>query len=166
MPDKLTAEQRHKCMSRIRGKDTKPEMKVRKYLYSHGFRYRLHVKRLPGTPDIVIRRLHTIILVNGCFWHHHDCHLFVMPKSNTQFWQAKIKRNEERDVLTKRECQKLGWNVITLWECQLNDEQTLKSLVYTLAKIELDLGKPKVRPYKLNSDNSALVADDSETYEH
>lgn len=133
-------------MAAIRGKDTKPELMVRKYLYAHGYRYRLHEKRLPGTPDIVMRRLRTVILVNGCFWHGHTmsdgtpCRYFVMPKSRSDFWQAKITRNQQRDKESIQALKALGWNVIQIWECQLKTgvgEATLQSLVYTLSQIEL-----------------------------
>ena len=187
MPDKMTPEQRHKCMSHIRGKDTKPELWVRKYLYAHGFRYRLHVKRLPGKPDIVIRRLRTVILVNGCFWHGHTepplpspvedgrggvrCKYFVMPRTRVDFWQTKIERNKARDLEDRNALKLLGWNVIVIWECQLNQaeirEQTLQSLVRTLSQIELNLAanqhKSTVRPYQLEDDTFSqnLVADDA-----
>ena len=98
MPDKMTIEQRHNNMAAIKGKDTKPEILVRKFLWARGFRYRLNHPRLPGKPDIVLRKYRTCILVNGCFWHGHEgCRYYVMPKSNTQFWQNKIRRNRERD---------------------------------------------------------------------
>ena len=187
MPDKMTPEQRHKCMSHIRGKDTKPELWVRKYLYAHGFRYRLHVKRLPSSPDIVIRRLRTVILVNGCFWHGHTepplpspveeengevrCKYFVMPRTRVDFWQTKIERNKARDLEDRNALKLLGWNVIVIWECQLNQaeirEQTLQSLVRTLSQIELNLAanrhKSTVRPYQLDNDTFSqnMVADDA-----
>ena len=96
--DKLTKEQRHRCMASIRGKDTKPEILVRKFLFSRGYRYRLNHPRLPGHPDIVLRKYRTVIFVNGCFWHGHEgCKYFVIPKSNAEFWTAKIERNRTRD---------------------------------------------------------------------
>lgn len=146
MADRMTPEQRHRCMSHIRGKDTRPEWLVRRYLYAHGFRYRLHVSKLPGKPDIVLRRLHTVILVNGCFWHGHEgCRLYVIPKTRTQFWQAKIERNQARDLRDREQLTRLGWNVITLWECQLAPtlrQRTLASLIRTLSQIELRLATP------------------------
>ena len=186
MADRLTLEQRHRCMSHIRAKDTRPELSVRKYLYAHGYRYRLHVKRLPGTPDIVIRRLRTVILVNGCFWHGHispplpfpaederggvRCKYFVMPHSRVEFWTRKIERNRQRDTDCRQALQLMGWNVITLWECQLSQselrEQTLRSLVRTLSQIELNLAhaKPKVvMPYRFDDDMPvSMVADDND----
>lgn len=99
MPDRLTPEQRNRCMKSIRSRNTKPEMMVRRYLFARGFRYRVNVKRLPGTPDIVLRKYRTAIFINGCFWHgHEDCPYFVLPKTNTPFWKAKIERNRERDM--------------------------------------------------------------------
>ena len=99
MPDRMTIEQRHNNMAAIKGKDTKPEILVRKFLWSHGFRYRLNHPRLPGKPDIVLRKYRTCIFVNGCFWHGHEgCKYYVVPKSNTRFWLDKIKRNQERDL--------------------------------------------------------------------
>lgn len=118
-------------MSRIRGKDTKPEVIVRKFLFSKGFRYRKNDPRLPGKPDIVLPKYRTVIFVNGCFWHMHEgCKYFVWPKHNAEFWEKKIRDNAERD---RRNCLKLegqGWKVLTVWECSLKDskEDTLQWL--------------------------------------
>lgn len=118
-------------MSRIRGKDTKPEDMVRKYLFSQGFRYRKNDPKLPGKPDIVLPKYKTVIFVNGCFWHMHEgCRYFVWPRHNAEFWKAKILANAERD---KKNCQVLteqGWRVLTVWECALKDakEETLATL--------------------------------------
>ena len=120
MPDVLTPAQRHRCMSRIHSKATKPEMAVRRWLWAHGYRYRLNVKSVPGKPDIVMRRYRTAIFVNGCFWHGHEgCSKFVMPKSNTDFWQAKIERNRTRDTRNYEELMQAGWQVVVIWECNL-----------------------------------------------
>lgn len=139
--DKLSAEQRHKNMAAIHSANTKPEIIVRKYLFSHGFRYRLNHKRLPGHPDIVLRKYCTCIFINGCFWHGHEgCRYFKMPKSNVQFWTAKIARNRERDERVQRELAKMGWHCITVWECELKPgvrERTLEALAYTLNQIYL-----------------------------
>ncbi len=136
MPDTMTREQRHFCMSRIRGKDTRPEMVVRKWLHAKGFRYSLHSRKLPGCPDIVLRRFHTVIFVNGCFWHGHPgCGKFRMPRSNVEFWEEKIRRNKERDAKEIAELERLGWNVSVVWECELSSkdrEVTLQRLVDTL----------------------------------
>ena len=139
--DKLTKEQRKRCMAAIRGKNTRPEIVVRKFLFSRGFRYRLNHPRLPGHPDIVLRKYHTVIFVNGCFWHGHEgCRYFVLPKSNVTFWQSKIERNKVRDKKVQHKLAAMGWHCITVWECQLKKrlrEQTLESLVYTLNHIYL-----------------------------
>ena len=120
-------------MSRIKGKNTKPEELVRKYLFSQGFRYRKNDVRLPGTPDIVLPKYKTVIFVNGCFWHgHSNCRYFVVPRTNTEFWLNKIETNRQRDARKITELQNLGWRVIVLWECQLKKnlvDETLQSLV-------------------------------------
>lgn len=141
MTDVLTPEQRHKNMSHIHGKDTKPEILVRRYLFAHGFRYRLHVKNLPGKPDIVLRKYHTTVFINGCFWHGHEgCRYFVIPKTRTEWWKEKIQKNKERDKRELDELKSLGWHTIVIWECQLKreaKEKTLESLVFTLNEILL-----------------------------
>lgn len=106
-------------MSRIRSINSKPEEIVRKYLFSKGFRYRKNVKKLPGCPDIVLAKYQTVIFVNDCFWHKHDCHRFVWPSSNQDYWRPKILRNVERDQLSRQELESLGWKVIVVWECEL-----------------------------------------------
>lgn len=105
-------------MSRIKSRDTKPELIVRKYLYARGYRYRKNFKRLPGTPDIVLKKYGVAIFIHGCFWHGHDTHM-RLPKSNVEFWQKKIERNRARDIRDREALKKLGWAVITVWECQL-----------------------------------------------
>lgn len=125
-------------MSMIKGKDTKPEELVRKFLFSKGLRYRKNVKRLSGSPDIVLTKYKTAIFVNGCFWHgHKNCKYFVMPKSNTDFWKEKISKNIERDSLTYHKLSELGWNVIVVWECELKKdkrENTLEYLYYNILR--------------------------------
>lgn len=107
-------------MSRIKGKNTKPEEIVRKYLFSQGFRYRKNAKELPGSPDIVLSKYRTVIFVNGCFWHGHErCRYFVWPKNNAEFWKEKILANIDRDKRKNSELERSGWHVITIWECQL-----------------------------------------------
>lgn len=141
MTDVLTPEQRHHCMSNIRNKNTKPEILVRKFLFANGFRFRVNVKTLPGTPDIVLKKYRTVIFVNGCFWHgHDDCKYFRLPKSNTEFWKTKIMANKERDLRDWGELKEMGWYVIQLWECQLKPkqrEETLRRLLYTMNKMIL-----------------------------
>ena len=117
-------------MSRIKAKNTKPEILVRKFLFAQGFRFRIHDARLPGKPDIVLPKYRTVIFVNGCFWHgHQDCKYFVLPKSNTEFWNAKITRNVKKDILNQLKLVELGWKVIVVWECQLREEGFLEGLV-------------------------------------
>lgn len=118
-------------MSHIRSTNSKPEETVRKYLFSKGLRYRKNVRTLPGKPDIVLRKYKTVVFVNGCFWHKHDCGRFVMPSSNTEYWSKKISGNIERDKVNKELLEKDGWRVIVIWECQLkkkNAEQNLSKL--------------------------------------
>lgn len=129
----MTSEQRSRCMAAIKGKDTKPELIVRKYLFSRGLRFRLYVKSLPGKPDIVLPKYKTVIFVNGCFWHGHEgCRYYRLPKTNVEFWQEKISRNIERDLRTEAEFAALGWRVIRVWECEIKTiarrEETLESL--------------------------------------
>ena len=152
--DKLSPQQRHKNMAAIRGKNTKPEMIVRRGLWSRGFRYRLNHKRLPGHPDLVLRKYRTCIFINGCFWHGHliqftmhnsqciieNSECCKIPKTNREFWVAKIRRNQERDKEEQRKLAEMGWHCITIWECELKPklrEQTLESLEYTLNHIYL-----------------------------
>ncbi len=121
MPDHLTPQQRHACMSHIRSKDTRPEQAVRRGLWRRGYRYRLNVRTLPGTPDIVLPKYRTAIFVNGCFWHgHRGCSKYTVPKSNIDFWKAKVSRNQERDALNIQRLESISWNVITVWECELS----------------------------------------------
>ena len=137
--DKLTPQQRHKTMAAIRGKNTKPEIIVRRGLWKRGFRYRLNHRRLPGHPDLVLRKYRTCIFVNGCFWHGHEGCSRV-PSTNREFWEAKIRRNKERDIETQKTLAQMGWHCITVWECELKSkvlEKTLDSLAYTLNHIYL-----------------------------
>lgn len=130
--DNHSKEIRSYNMSQIHNKDTKPEVMVRKYLFSKGLRYRKNVKTLPGKPDIVFKKYNTIVFVNGCFWHGHEgCKDFVMPKSHTEYWNNKIKANVERDCRNYEALKKMGWNVIIVWECELKKdkkENTLETL--------------------------------------
>jgi DNA mismatch endonuclease (patch repair protein) len=140
--DVLTPLQRHNNMASIRSANTKPEILVRKYLWRQGFRYRLNNPRLPGHPDIVLRKYRTCVFVNGCFWHGHDgCKYFRLPKTNTNFWEKKINRNKEREKEEQRQLAKMGWHCITVWKCELKPDKrdkTLKSLAFTLNHIYLE----------------------------
>lgn len=116
----MTPEKRHETMSHIRGKDTKPEVIVRKYLFSRGLRYRKNDRRLLGHPDMVFPKYRKVLFVNGCFWHGHEgCRYFRLPSTNVPFWKAKIERNRERDARVAKELKELGWEVITVWECEI-----------------------------------------------
>lgn len=144
--DKMTPQQRHICMSHIRGMATKPELQVRHWLWSHGYRYRLNVKSVPGKPDIVLRKYRTAIFVNGCFWHGHvGCSKYVVPKSNTEFWLTKIERNKERDQQNYKDLHDAGWHVIIIWECQLKKsiiDSTMYDVEHMLNRFLLELYKP------------------------
>lgn len=128
----MTPQQRHDCMSHIRSRNTKPEVLLRKELHRLGYRYRINVRMLPGTPDIVLSKYRTCIFVNGCFWHgHQGCSKFVMPKTNESFWADKIRNNRERDLKNTMMLESADWKVITIWECQLKKdvfEDTVRSI--------------------------------------
>jgi len=114
-------------MAAIRGKDTKPEMLVRRYLHRAGFRYRLHAKDLPGKPDIVLPKYRAVIFVHGCFWHRHEgCKNAVMPKTNEAFWRKKLEGNVQRDRRNEEKLKKQGWRVLTVWECEADNEDRLR----------------------------------------
>ena len=135
MPDTLSQSQRSYCMSSIRGKNTKPEILVRKGLHARGFRFRLHNNKLPGSPDIVLPKYGVAIMVNGCFWHRHKgCRYATKPKSNVEFWETKIARNRHRDEVTNAHLEALGWHVITVWECELRGKSIVTSRLDALAE--------------------------------
>lgn len=117
MPDKLSPQQRSYAMSRVGHKNTKPEMIIRRGLYSYGLRYRLENKKLPGSPDIVLARHRVVIFVHGCFWHHHGCRKNAIPATNTAFWSAKFERNVARDRTVAISLHELGWRILVIWEC-------------------------------------------------
>ena len=180
MADAHTSQQRHVNMAAIHSKDTKPEMVVRKWLWGHGFRYRLNHPRLPGKPDIVMRKYRTCIFVNGCFWHGHRVSLTPnpspkgegskefdnsecckIPKTNRDFWVAKIQRNQERDTRVQHELAAMGWHSITIWECELKPkvrEKTLESLAFTLNKIFLQ--DHNIRHYEIPEEEPLMAAED------
>jgi DNA mismatch endonuclease (patch repair protein) len=186
MTDTMTPEQRHRCMSHIHSKGTKPELKVRRWLWGHGYRYRLNMKSVPGKPDIVLRTYRTAIFVNGCFWHGHgvaeppveSLELKVnslesvesgglasskcckIPNTNREFWVRKIRRNQERDCENYRVLQENGWHVIVVWECQL----TPRRIERTMREVELLLNdnmlsryrRPKPTAYTTNEEEAPL----------
>ena len=132
MGDNHTPEERRYNMSRIRSNDTKPEIKVRKYLFACGFRYRKNMRDLPGCPDVVLPKYKTVIFVQGCFWHMHDCGRFRWPSTNKEYWERKIYNNVERDHTNKEQLQSLGWKVLEIWECELKHksfEETMSQII-------------------------------------
>lgn len=136
MADRLTPEQRHLNMSHIRSADTKPELMLRHALWRLGYRYRINDKRLPGKPDIVLPHYRTVIFVHGCFWHgHKDCPNYTTPKSNTDFWKAKIERNQQRDQEVWRQLEAKGWYVLIVWECQLKKQRLQETVEATASAI-------------------------------
>ncbi|WP_289751531.1 very short patch repair endonuclease [uncultured Bacteroides sp.] len=136
---------RSAVMAKIKGRDTKPEWIVRCYLFSRGYRYRKNVKGLPGTPDIVLRKYGIVIFIHGCFWHGHEVD-GTMPKTNREFWKKKIEQNKQRDAKNKEALRKMGWSVMTVWECQLKPavrQQTLLEIEYHINHLYLERFKPK-----------------------
>lgn len=132
MPEKITKKQRSDNMRAIKSKDTSIELKVRKYLWHHGFRYRKNVKGLPGTPDIVIDKYRTVIFINGCFWHHHyNCKYAIIPKTRQDYWIKKINKNVENDIKNTKLLMQMDYKVITVWECEIKNafEDRMKYLV-------------------------------------
>ena len=174
--DKLSSQQRHANMAAIHAKDTKPEIIVRRWLWANGYRYRLNHPRLPGKPDIVMRKYRTCIFVNGCFWHGHNVMYDVrcktegiiessvcckIPKTNREFWVNKIRRNKERDKEEQRKLAAMGWHCITVWECELKPskrEETLESLAYTLNKIFLQ--DKTVKQYETPEEEPMMAAEE------
>lgn len=157
--DIFTPKKRSEVMSKIRGKDTKPEMILRKALYAKGFRYRLYGK-LPGKPDIVLRKYKTVIFVNGCFWHGHEgCKYATRPKSNTEFWQSKIQANQRRDALHTLQLEANGWNVLTVWECEIVHQRDLEPLLERIImSMRAQLDSPrKVDNYRYPTYEEAML---------
>lgn len=139
MTDRITREQRSKIMSRIRSRNTRPELIVRRFLWSKGYRYRLFVSKLPGRPDIVLGRLKVAIFVNGCFWHAHSTHKVSVPTSNAEYWTKKIETNKKRDFENGVKLRQMGWTVIVIWECELTKKrrsETLDKLAETLRLLD------------------------------
>lgn len=183
MTDRFSPEQRHRCMSRIRSRNTQPERKVRQWLWNHGYRYRLCVKSVPGKPDIVMRKYRTAIFVNGCFWHGHGVSIPLVethghaslqivntpcckiPQSNREFWVNKIQRNQERDQRNYQILRDNGWQVIVVWECQLKAnllEQTMLQVEQRLLDNLIATLRPKRVLYKLPEETSMPVAAEPE----
>ena len=166
--DRISPEQRSRTMRAIHGKNTKPEMIVRRYLYANGFRYRVNVRSLPGTPDIVLRKYATVIFIHGCFWHgHSECQAGRTPKSNVDFWEKKIKRNKERDIEVRTKLKEAGWRTMIVWECQLRPkkrEETLRDIVHLLDKTYLEIQGLKTKTtYHIDTELS-IAAEDNVSY--
>lgn len=132
--DVHSKKQRSFNMSQIKGKNTKPEVLVRKHLFSKGFRYRINDKRYPGKPDIVLPKYKIILFIHGCFWHQHDCKYFKWPKTNLAFWKNKIEGNIIRDRNNISELEKMGWKIIIIWECEISSKQKLESKMNKVIK--------------------------------
>ncbi|MBQ8773963.1 MAG: very short patch repair endonuclease [Muribaculaceae bacterium] len=155
--DVFTPHKRSSVMAKIRSCDTKPELIVRRYLWSRGYRYRKNVKGLPGTPDIILKKYRVAIFVHGCFWHgHDDSHL---PNSNRDFWQRKIERNQKRDLSSKEALKRMGWNVMTIWECQLKPsrrQNTLREMESLINSSFLSRYKPTSSTYQHDYEEQAV----------
>ena len=135
MTDVVDPETRSRMMSGIRGKDTMPELQIRRELHGLGFRFRLHDKRLPGKPDIVLGKYHAVIFVHGCFWHKHGCHLFKWPKTRPEFWKVKINRNHENDLKVLESLQSSGWRVCVVWECAIKGaDKNIQTIAKTVSR--------------------------------
>lgn len=136
LADIFTKKKRSQIMASITGKETKPEISVRSYLFRQGFRFRKNVKTIPGKPDIVLPKYQTIIFIHGCFWHGHNCKKATRPTSNTEFWNTKIQGNIERDKQVKSELKKIGWKILTVWDCELKSKErfddTMRKLILNL----------------------------------
>ena len=162
MADVKTPEQRSRNMAAIKGKDTKPEMIVRKYLFSRGLRFRVQVRKLPGNPDIVLPKYKTVIFVNGCFWHGHEgCKYFRLPKSNIEFWKEKIERNIERDRESMQALLVLGWKVIRVWECELRNKANREEM---LNKIYNSITSSDVSGYSIEETDIPMAAEPEADY--
>lgn len=151
MVDRVSSVRRSWIMSRVKSRNTYPEVFVRSVLCRAGYRYRLHKKNIPGSPDIVMKSRGRIVFVNGCFWHGHDCHETRLPKSNRKFWRDKIKRNKARDIRNLTECRQLGWSCLVVWECALRGKGRLSEERLTreiITWLEREVKRPSVKQIK------------------
>lgn len=165
MADVMTPEQRSRCMAAVKGKDTKPEMIVRKYLFSRGLRYRVNNRKLPGSPDIVLKKYKTVVFIDGCFWHGHDgCKYFRLPKTNVDFWRHKIAMNIARDYANGVDLRLAGWRVIRVWECDIKTkakrEETLDNLYKGIIGTE-----HKSNAFESSPDADPIAAEPSASYD-
>ena len=142
--DVLTPEQRSRCMSRIRSRDTKPEILIRRALFARGYRYRLHDRKLPGRPDIVFPGRRALIMIHGCFWHAHGCHLSAIPATRRAFWENKLRENRARDGRVLNALSLAGWRVLIVWECALRGKDR-QDLVAVIDACERFLNQPEIR---------------------
>ena len=138
MADTFDKQKRSEIMSLVGSKNTRPEIIVRKFLHGNGIRYRLHDKKLKGSPDLKLTRYNTLVFINGCFWHAHNCEFYSMPKTNKKFWYDKVSKNSIRDKKNRRELKKLGWKVIDVWQCELKPNRRNRTLEKLLKRIKLD----------------------------
>ena len=164
MSDIYTKQKRSEIMSHVSGKETKPEVLVRKYLFSQGFRFRKNVKGLPGKPDIVLSKYKIVIFIHGCFWHGHTCKRGKLPTTNVEFWKTKIDGNRERDKRDIVDLEKQGWKVIVLWQCEISNSALCEKRLQTLIS-EINNETPfKMSYYKVIKHDSCLVAEPQEPY--
>ncbi|MBD5329821.1 MAG: very short patch repair endonuclease [Bacteroides sp.] len=162
MADTMTTEQRSRCMAAIKGKDTKPEMIVRKYLFSRGLRYRVNDRKLSGSPDIVLKKYKTVVFIDGCFWHGHEgCKYFKLPKSNIDFWRHKIAMNMARDYATTVDLELAGGRVIRIWECEIKTKIQQKKVLDEL--YDRITGPSQVPFSYLTTDDTESIAAEPET---
>lgn len=163
MTDTMTPEQRSRCMAAIKGKDTKPEMIVRKYLFSRGLRYRVNNRKLPGSPDIVLRKYKTVVFIDGCFWHGHEgCKYYRLPKSNVDYWRHKIAMNIARDYVNGVDLRLAGWKVIRVWECEIKTKTSRDARLERLYH-QITLGR-KPDKYKPAQADESIAAEPTEPY--
>lgn len=165
MTDRMTKAQRSRCVAAIRGKNTRPEMVVRRFLFAHGLRYRIHVSSLPGTPDMVFPKYRTVIFINGCFWHgHQGCKHSHLPQTNYEFWSNKIMRNITRDAEVVQQLQSMGYTVITVWECQLQPRRQ-RATLYMLLRHFLGEDEAFVPTCYEEDDEGLMAAEPEVDYE-
>lgn len=164
MADVMTPEQRSRCMAAIKGKDTKPEMIVRKYLFSRGLRYRVNNRKLPGSPDIVLKKYKTVVFIDGCFWHGHEgCKYYHLPKTNVDFWRHKIAMNIARDYANGVDLRLAGWKVIRVWECDIKTKVKRKATLENLYQ-EIVGTEHKSNTYESSPDADQIAAEPSTPY--
>lgn len=164
MTDVMTPQERSRCMAAIKSKNTKPEMIVRKFLFSKGLRYRVNNRKLPGSPDIVLKKYRTVVFIDGCFWHGHEgCRFYRLPKTNTDFWRHKIAMNIARDYANTVDLRLAGWKVIRVWECDIRTkaqrEETLERLYHQIIGIAY-----KPRSYEVQTETGEIAAESDTRY--